>query len=190
MMKGGTEEYGQCFLAETVPVSWYSAEWQSLAPLPSLVTKSRSQFRNFPADPEPSSQLVRSDCYSHIHGDTRNRFTHENKTECMAVFSTWKIDSQREPLSGQLRLLALSSVNMAGIWQGHYKLLPSSCFPLSYKLLSAERIGTWQAVLFPIPCEITAKGDKHSAYDNQQTERRLLQKRLRLWQSHSGKNLF
>lgn len=41
-MKGGTEEYCQCFLAK----ARYSAGWWSLAMLPSLVTKSRNQLRN------------------------------------------------------------------------------------------------------------------------------------------------
>jgi hypothetical protein len=47
---------------------------------------------------------------------------------------------------------------------------------------------TWQAVLFPIPCELTVKGNKHSAYNKQSAEKLQLWKLL--WQSHSGKNLF
>lgn len=60
-------------------------------------------------------------------------------------------DSQKEALSGLPGILAFSSINIAGIWQGCCKLLPSSCCRLSCELLNAERIGTWQALVFSDP---------------------------------------
>lgn len=82
-----------------------------------------------------------------------------------------KIDPHKEPLAGQLGVLAFSSVNTADIWQACWKLLPSNGSLLSCELLNAEWIGTWRAVLFPIPCEFNMKEDKNSAHDKQQAER-------------------
>lgn len=126
---------------------------------------------------------MRSDFIIHTYVVTPEIFfTYEHKTVncyifCMFFHLLGKIDSWKEPLSGSLGILAFSSTDIAGFWQGRCKLL--SCKPLN-----AVRAGTWLAVIFPIPCELSVKGDKHSAEDKQWAER--LQPR----QSHSGKNLF
>lgn len=98
--------------------------------------------------------LVRSDLIIHTYVVTSEIiFAPKNKIESIAVFSACfpifqeSLTLRRDP-PPPFRV-AVSSINIVGIWQARPLL---SC-----QLLNAERIGTWQAGLFPIPCELTVR---------------------------------